>query len=71
MGLHGAEDDEGIEILTARTFGSDAQKAFNLTQGADGVPVAEICDENSKLRTLVAGLSHDKKVLRDVLRRRL
>ena len=24
-------------------FGSDAQKAFILKQGADGVPVAEIC----------------------------
>lgn len=29
-------DDESIEV-------SDAQKAFILKQGADGVPVAEIC----------------------------
>lgn len=34
--LGGAEDDEGIEF-------SDAQKAFILKQGADGIPVAEIC----------------------------
>ena len=27
----------------ARSFGSDAQKAFILKQGDDGVPVAEIC----------------------------
>jgi putative transposase len=34
--LGGAEDDEGLEF-------SDAQKAFILKQGNDGVPVAEIC----------------------------
>jgi putative transposase len=34
--LGGAEDDEGIEV-------SDAQKPFILKQGADGIPVAEIC----------------------------
>ena len=103
MGLEGAEDDEGIEVLATRTFGSDAQKAFILKQGADGVPVAEICrragisqatyfnwkkrndgllptemrrlkqfeDENGKLRKLVAGLSLDKEMLQDVLRRKL
>ena len=43
MGLEGAEDDEGIEVFATRTFGLDAQKAFILKQGADGVPVAEIC----------------------------
>jgi len=32
----GAEDDEGIEV-------SEAQKAFILKQGADGMPVADIC----------------------------
>jgi putative transposase len=34
--LGGAEDDEGIAVL-------DAQKAFILRQGADGIPVADIC----------------------------
>jgi putative transposase len=29
--------------LASPPFGSDAQKAFILKQGADGVPVAEIC----------------------------
>lgn len=29
--------------MAAPPFGSDAQKAFILKQGADGVPVAEIC----------------------------
>ena len=37
------EDHEGISILALPPFGSDAQKAFILKQGADGVPVAEIC----------------------------
>ena len=37
------EDHEGISILASPPFGSDAQKAFILKQGADGVPVAEIC----------------------------
>lgn len=32
----GTEDDEGIAV-------SDAQKAFILKQGDEGVPVAEIC----------------------------
>jgi putative transposase len=34
---------EGLTVFAARTFGSDAQKAFILKQGADGTPVAEIC----------------------------
>jgi len=34
--LRGADSDEGIEVF-------DAQKAFILKQGADGVPVADIC----------------------------
>ncbi len=34
--LGGAEDDEGIEF-------SEAQKAFILKQGSDGMPVADIC----------------------------
>jgi putative transposase len=34
--LGGAESDEGIEI-------SDAQTAFILKPGADGMPVADIC----------------------------
>ena len=29
--------------MASPPFGSDAQKAFILKQGADGVPVAEIC----------------------------
>ena len=37
------EDHEGISILASPPFGSDAQKAFILKQGADGLPVAEIC----------------------------
>lgn len=37
------EDDEGEQVCAARPFGSDAQKAFILKQGADGIPVAEIC----------------------------
>ena len=41
--LRGAEDDEGIEVFASRPFGSDAQKAFILKQGADGIPVADIC----------------------------
>lgn len=35
--------DEGIEVFTSWTFGSDAQKAFIIKQGEDGTPVAEIC----------------------------
>ena len=82
---------------------SDAQKAFILKQGADGVPVAEICrragisqptyfnwkkkyegltppemrrlklleEENAKLKKLVAGLSLDREMLQDVIRRKL
>ena len=34
--LGGAESDEGLEV-------SDAQKAFILKQGSDGMPVADIC----------------------------
>jgi transposase len=34
--LGGTEDHEGLEV-------SDAHKAFILKQGADGVPVADIC----------------------------
>jgi putative transposase len=40
---NGADDDEGLTVFASRTFGSDAQKAFILKQGQDGVPVAEIC----------------------------
>ena len=82
---------------------SDAQKAFILKQGADGMPVADICrkagisqatyfnwkkkydgllpnemrrlkqleDENAKLKKLVADLSLDRKMLQDVIRRKL
>jgi putative transposase len=82
---------------------SDAQKAFILKQGADGVSVADICrkagisqatyfnwkkrydgllptemrrlkqleDENGKLKKLVAELSLDREMLRDVIRRKL
>ena len=39
----GAEAHEGLTVFASRTFGSDAQKAFILKQGADGTPVAEIC----------------------------
>jgi putative transposase len=31
------------KFLLRLTFGSDAQKAFVLKEGADGIPVAEIC----------------------------
>ncbi len=64
---------------------SDAQKAFILKQGTDGVPVAEICrragisqaayfnwkkkDENTRLRKLVADLSLDREMLQHVIRR--
>ena len=34
--LGGAESDEGLKVL-------DAQKGFILKQGADGMPVADIC----------------------------
>jgi len=34
--LGGAESDEGIRF-------SDAQKAFVLKQGSDGMPVADVC----------------------------
>jgi len=37
------EDDEGIEVFASQTFGAEAEKAFILKQGADGMPVAEIC----------------------------
>jgi putative transposase len=82
---------------------SDAQKAFILKQGADGMPVADVCrkagisqatyfnwkkkydgllpdevrrlkqleDENAKLKKLVADLSLDREMLRDVIRRKL
>lgn len=82
---------------------SDAQKAFILKQGDDGVPVAEICrkagisqatdfnwrkkyagmlpdemrrlkaleDENSRLKKIVADLTLDRKMLQDVIRRKL
>jgi putative transposase len=40
--LGGAESHEGIAVLAARTFGSDAETAFILKQGADGAPAAEI-----------------------------
>ena len=82
---------------------SDAQKAFILRQGADGMPVADVCrkagisqatyfnwkkkydgllpdemrrlkqleDENAKLKKLVADLSLDRKMLQDVIRRKL
>lgn len=35
--------DESIEVFASRSFGSDAQKAFILKQGDEGLPVAEIC----------------------------
>lgn len=56
---------------------SDAQKAFILKQGANGMPVAEMRrlkqleDENTKLRKLVADLPLDKEMLQDVIRRKL
>jgi putative transposase len=82
---------------------SDAPKAFILKQGADGIPVTDICrkagisqatyfnwkkkydgllpnemrrlkqleDENAKLKKLVADLSLDRKMLQDVIRRKL
>ena len=82
---------------------SQAQKAFILKQGADGMPVADICrkagiiaatyfnwkkkydgllptemrrlkqleDENAKLKRIVADLSLDKKMLQDVIRRKI
>ncbi len=37
--------DEGIEVFASRSFGSDAQKAFTVKRGEEGVPVAEICRE--------------------------
>jgi putative transposase len=43
---HGWEERKTMKaskFSLARTFGSDAQKAFILKQGADGVPVADIC----------------------------
>ena len=82
---------------------SDAQKAFILKQGADGIPVADICrkagisqatyfnwkkkldgllptemrrlkqleDENSKLKKLVADLSFEREMIKDVKRRKM
>ena len=82
---------------------SEAQKAFILKQGSDGMPVADICrkagispatyfnwkkryegmqppemrrlkqleDENAKLKKIVADLSLDRKMLQDVMRRKL
>jgi putative transposase len=37
------EPHESLAVFASWTFGSDAQKAFILKQGQDGVPVAEIC----------------------------
>lgn len=82
---------------------TDAQNAFILKQGGDGVPLADICrkagispatyfnwkkkydgllptemkwlkqleHENGRLKKLVADLSLDKKMLQDVIRRKL
>ena len=82
---------------------TDAQKAFILKQGDDGVPVAEVCrkagisqatyfnwkkkyagllpdemrrlkqleDENSRLKKIVADLTLDREMLRDVIKRKL
>jgi hypothetical protein len=45
--LGGAESDEGIEI-------SDAQKAFILKQGADGMPVADLCRKSRQIAAFVS-----------------
>jgi putative transposase len=82
---------------------TDAQKAFILRQGEDGMPGAEICrkagisqatyfnwkkkhggllpdemrrlklleDENARLKKIVADLTLDREMLRDVIRRKL
>ena len=82
---------------------SDAQKAFILQQGEEGVPVAEICrksgisqatyfnwrkkyggllpdemrrlkaleDENNRLKKIVAELTLDREMLKDVIKRKL
>lgn len=82
---------------------SDAQKAFILQQGEEGVPVAEICrksgisqatyfnwrkkyggllpdemrrlkaleDENNRLKKIVADLTLDREMLKDVIKRKL
>lgn len=82
---------------------SDAQKAFILNQGDDGIPVAEICrkagisqatyvnwkkkyggllpdemrrlraleEENAKLKKIVADLTLDREMLRDVIKTKL
>ena len=78
---------------------TDAQKAFILKQGDDGIPVSEICrkagisqatyfnwrkkyagvlpsemrrlleHENARLTKIVAGLTLDREMLQDVIRR--
>jgi putative transposase len=56
---------------------SDAQKAFILKQGNDGMQPPEMRrlkqleDENSKLKKIVADLSLDREMLQDVIRRKL
>lgn len=82
---------------------TDAQKAFILKQGEEGVPVSEICrkagisqatylnwkkkyagllpsemrrlkqleDENGRLKKIVADLTLDREMLKDVIRRKL
>ena len=57
---------------------SDAQKAFILKQGNDGVPVAEICRKTGisqatyfNWKKKYDGLRLDKEMLQDVIRRKL
>ena len=57
---------------------SDAQKAFILKQGNDGVPVAEICRKAGisqatyfNWKKKYDGLRLDKEMLQDVIRRKL
>lgn len=42
MGRRG-EFDEGLEVVAARSFGSETQIALVLKQAEDGTPIGEVC----------------------------
>lgn len=45
LGWEGSRSDESIQMFASLPCGSDAQKAFIVKRGEEGVPVSEICRE--------------------------